>query len=161
MTPTLSVETPTDNEIVMTREFSAPRGLVFKAMTQAEHIREWWGWSDWTMPVCEMDCRPGGSYRFLGRGPNGEEVPFKGDVLEVEEPSRIVYTEIFDVAPYNQGEPSVVTTVFEDLGGSRTRIVVTCRYENKMVRDAVLETGMERGAAHSYDRLADLLERIS
>ena len=159
MTSTLTVETPTDNEIVMTRLFDAPRELVYEAMTNAEHIRRWWGWSFWTMPVCEADFRPGGTYRFLGRGPDGQEVPFKGECLEAEPPERVVYTEIYDVAPFNQGEPAVITTTFEDLGG-RTKVTVTSRYSDRTVRDAVLQSGMESGAAHSYDRLAELLTTL-
>jgi uncharacterized protein YndB with AHSA1/START domain len=159
MTATLTVATPNDTEIVMTRTFDAPRELVYEAMTNPEHIQRWWGWSHWTMPVCEADFRPGGSYRFVGRGPEGQEVPFKGTCLEAVRPERLVYTEIFDVEPFNQGEPSVVTTTFEEVDG-KTTVTVVSRYSDKNVRDAVLQSGMETGAAHSYDRLADLLTTL-
>jgi uncharacterized protein YndB with AHSA1/START domain len=160
MTGTLTVETPTDNEIVMTRRFDAPRELVYEAMTNPEHIRRWYGWSTWTMTVCEADFRPGGRYRFVTRGPEGQEVPFTGECLEAVRPERVVYTEIYDVEPFNQGEPAVITTTFEEEEG-RTKVTITSRFADKTVRDAVLETGMEHGAAHSYDRLAELLRTLS
>lgn len=159
MSASLTVATPNDTEIVMTRIFDAPRELVFEAMTNPEHVRGWWGWSHWTMPVCEADVRPGGSYRYVSRSPEGQEVPFKGTYLEVVRPERLVHTEIFDVEPFNQGEPSVVTTTFEESDG-KTKVTITGRYSDKNVRDAVLQSGMETGAAHSYDRLAALLPTL-
>ena len=160
MSATLTVATPTDNEIVMTRTFDAPRELVYEAMTNPEHIRRWWGWSHWTMTVCEADFRPGGTYRFVSRGPEGQEVPFTGTCLEAVRPERLVFTEIYDVEPFNRGEPAVVTTTFEAADG-KTKVTITSRYADKTVRDAVLQSGMETGAAHSYDRLAELLESLA
>ncbi len=159
MTATLTVATPTDTEIQMTRTFDAPRELVFEAMTNPEHIRQWWGWSHWTMTVCDVDLRPGGTYRYVSRGPEGQEVPFTGTYLDIVRPERIVFTEIYDVEPFNLGEPSVVTSTFEESDG-KTRVTTTARYSDKGVRDAVLQSGMETGAAHSYDRLADLLKTL-
>ena len=160
MTPTMTVATPTDRDIVLTREFDAPRELVWEAMTRPEHIRRWWGWRHWTMTTCENDLRPGGRYRYVSRSPEGQEVPMTGTNLEVVRPERIVFTEIYDVAPFNQMEPATVTTEFEDLGGKRTRITVTATYPSREVRDTVLQTGMDKGAAHSYDRLAELLTTL-
>ena len=160
MSATLTVATPTDNEIVMTRIFDAPRELVYEAMTNPEHIRQWWGWSHWTMTVCEADFTPGGTYRFVSRSPEGQEVPFTGTCLEAARPERVVFTEIYDVEPFNQGEPAVVTTTFEAVDG-RTKVTVTSRYADRTVRNAVLQSGMETGAAHSYDRLAELLKSLA
>ncbi len=159
MPATLEVTTPTDREIVMTRTFDAPRELVFEAMTQPEHIRKWWGWSNWTMTVCDVDFRVGGRYRYVSRSPEGDEVPMTGTYREIVPPERVVFTEIYDVAPFNQGEPATITTLFEEHDG-KTTITVTSLFSEKAVRDAVLETGMETGAAHSYDRLAELLKTL-
>ncbi len=159
MNTTLNVETPTDRDIVMTRTFDAPRDLVFEALTKPEHIRQWWGWSHWTMFRCEVDLRPGGAYYYNARSPEGQEVPMTGVFLEVEPPERIVFTEIYDVAPFNQGEPARVTAILHDLGG-QTRLTLTSTLPSKEVRDAVLATGMADGAGHSYDRLAELLKKL-
>jgi uncharacterized protein YndB with AHSA1/START domain len=148
------VTTPADREIVMTRLFDAPPRLVFEAMTKPEHVRRWWGIldGDHSVSVCEIDLRVGGKWRFVGKGPEGE-VGFSGVYREISPPERLVFTEIFD--PYPDTE-SVITTVFTH-EGEKTRITVTCLYPSKEVRDIVIGTGMERGAATSYDRLEDLV----
>lgn len=158
MTTTLTVDTPTDTEVVMTRVFDAPRELVYEAMTTAEHIREWWGWSDWTMTECSADFTPGGTYRFVSRSPEGQEVAFRGRCLEADRPARIVYEETYEAM--DQLPPALVTTTFEESGG-RTTVTVRVDYRTREIRDAVLATGMETGAAHSYDRLAALLKRLA
>jgi uncharacterized protein YndB with AHSA1/START domain len=150
--------TPSDREIHLTRLFDAPRRLVFEAMTKPEHIRRWWGiLSDaHSVPVCEMDARPGGKWRFVGRGPTGDYPAFYGVCREVVPPERIVYTEIFE--PFPDVE-SVVTATFTEEHG-QTRLTVACTYPTKDVRDMVLGTGMSTGAATSYDRLEDLVREL-
>ena len=150
---TFQVTTPSDREIRMTRLFDAPRHLVFEALTKPEHIVHWWGrlGEGYSMPVCEMDARVGGKWRFVNRHPNGE-AGFHGEVLEIIPPERIVYTEIFD--PFPDAE-SVVTGVLTEEAG-KTRLTVTALYPSKEVRDMVLGTGMEHGAAISYDRLEEV-----
>jgi len=157
---TLQVTTPSDREIVMTRAFDAPRELVFEAWTRPEHVREWWGRHGSTMLVCEAEVRPGGSWRYVTTGSEGEEVPFKGVYSEVTPPERLVYTEVYDVAPFNAADPAVNTAIFSEEDG-RTVLTVTTVYPSKEVRDFVLGTGMEAGAAESLDRLADLLKRLA
>ena len=157
---TLQITTPTDREIVMTREFDAPRDLVFEAWTNPEHVRNWWGMRNATMLVCEGDVRPGGSWRYVTTGQDGEEVPFTGVYQEVAPPDRLVYTETYDVEPFNLGEPAVNTVTFtEDQG--RTLMTCSTQYPTKEVRDFVLSTGMEVGAAESYDRLAEHLKTLA
>lgn len=155
---TFKVTTPSEREIVMTRLFDAPRRLVFEAMTKPEHIRRWWGILDdkHSVPVCEMDLRPGGAWRFVGAGPEGQFPAFYGVIREVAPPERLVYTEIFE--PYPDTE-SVVTTVLTEEGG-KTRVTVTCQYPSLDVRNMVIDTGMEKGAAISYDRLEDLVKEL-
>src|SRR5215469_2461550 len=91
------VTTPSDREIRMTRLFDAPRHLVFEAMTKPEHVRQWWGClgTGYSVPVCEIDFRVGGAWRFVNRHPNGEAA-FHGEYLEIAPPSRVVFTEIFE-----------------------------------------------------------------
>jgi uncharacterized protein YndB with AHSA1/START domain len=157
---TLQVTTPSDREIVMTRAFEAPRELVFEACTKPEHVRHWWGLRGSTMLVCEADVRPGGSWRYVTTSSDGAEVPFKGVYQEVTPPERLVYTETYDVEPFNSGDPAVNTVTFTEEEG-RTLMTVTTIYPTKEVRDFVLGTGMEGGAAESYDRLAEHLKTLA
>jgi uncharacterized protein YndB with AHSA1/START domain len=155
---TLQVTTPSDREILMTRAFDAPRDLVFEAWTKPEHVRQWWGKRDATMLVCEADVRPGGSWRYVTTSEDGE-VPFTGVYREVTPPERLVYTEIYDVEPFNSGDPAVNTVTFAGEGG-RTVVTMITVFPTKEVRDFVLQTGMEEGAAESMDRLAEVLQTM-
>ena len=152
---TFKVSTPSDQEIRMTRLFDAPRQLVFEAMTKPEHVRRWWGCisEGHSVTTCEIDLRVGGAWRFVHRGPEGEYPAFYGVYKEIEAPGRLVYTEIFE--PYPDGESLVTQLLIEEDG--KTRLDLTARYESLAVRDMVLKTGMEKGAAISYDRLEDLV----
>ena len=151
------VTTPSDQEIRMTRLFNAPRHLVFEAMTKPEHVKRWWGrlGEGYSVPVCEIDLRPGGAWRFVNRHPKGE-VAFYGEYREITPPSRLVFTEIFEQFP---DSVSVVTADFTDEGG-KTRFTATVRYPSLEVRDIVLASGMARGAGISYDRLEDLVAEL-
>jgi uncharacterized protein YndB with AHSA1/START domain len=156
-TNTLQVTTPSDREIVLIRAFDAPRDRVFEAWTNPEHVRHWWGLRSSTMVLCEAEVRPGGSWRYVTREEDGPEVPFTGVYQEVTRPERLVYTEMYDVEPFNSGDPAVNTVTFTEEDG-RTLVTVTTVYPTKEVRDFVLGTGMETGAAESYDRLAERLQ---
>jgi uncharacterized protein YndB with AHSA1/START domain len=151
------VTTPSDQEIRLTRLFDAPRRLVFDAMTRPEHVKRWWGClgEGYSVPVCEIDLRVGGSWRFVNRHPHGEAA-FHGEYREVTPPSRLVFTEIFEDFP---DAVSVVTAVFAE-EGARTRMTVTAQYPSKEVRDMVIASGMARGAGISYDRLEDLVAEL-
>jgi uncharacterized protein YndB with AHSA1/START domain len=149
--------TPSDREICLTRLFDAPRALVFEAMTKPEHVREWWGrlTPEHSVTACEIDLRPGGAWRFVGRGPSGEYA-FYGVYREVAPPERLVFTEIF--APFPDVE-SVVSSTFTEENG-KTRMTATCVYPSMEVRDMVMATGMATGAGISYDRLEDLVATL-
>jgi len=151
------VTTPSDTEIHMTRLFDAPRDLVFEAMTKPEHIREWWGrlGEGYSVPVCEVDFRIGGQWRFVNRHPRGDAA-FHGEYREIAAPERVVFTEIFEAFP---DTVSVVTSMLTEEEG-KTRLTVTVRYPSIEVRNAVVESGMARGAGISYDRLEDLVELL-
>jgi uncharacterized protein YndB with AHSA1/START domain len=152
-----TVTTPSDQEIRMTRLFSAPRQLVFDAMTRPGHVREWWGrlGDGYSVPVCEIDFRVGGKWRFVNRHPRGEAA-FHGEYREIAPPDRVVFTEIFEEFP---DSVSVVTAELTEEGG-KTRLTATVRYPSVEVRDIVLSTGMSTGAGISYDRLEDLVAAL-
>lgn len=155
---TFKATTPSDREIVLTRLFDAPRRLVFEAMTKPEHVKRWWGCLDerYSVPVCEIDLRPGGKWRFVGKGPMGE-YGFHGVYREIVVPERVVFTEIYD--PFPDAE-SVVTSVLTEEGG-KTRLTATCVYPSLEVRDMVIQSGMTRGAGISYDRLEELVQELN
>lgn len=143
-------------DIGMTRVFGAPRALVFDAFTRPELVRRWLlGPEGWTMPVCEIDLRAGGSYRYVWRREkDGTQMGLGGVYREVVVPERIVHSELFD-QPWYPGE-AVVTTAFTEQAG-RTTVSMTIRYASREARDGVLKSGMERGVAVSYDRLEAIL----
>jgi uncharacterized protein YndB with AHSA1/START domain len=145
-----------DREIVMTRVFDAPRRLVFDAFTKPELVKQWLlGPPGWSMPVCEIDLKVGGKYRYVWRqDSDGSEMGMGGVYREIVPQERIVCTEMFDVAWY-AGE-AVGTLVLSEQGG-KTTITQTVLYQSREARDAVLKSGMEKGVAASYDRLAELL----
>jgi uncharacterized protein YndB with AHSA1/START domain len=151
------VTTPSEQEIRMTRLFDAPRDLVFEVMTKPEHVKEWWGrlGEGYSVPVCEIDLRPGGKWRFVNRHPNGEAV-FYGEYREITAPSRVVFTEIYEPFP---DSVSVVTSLLTE-EGDKTRLTATVRYPSREVRDMVIGSGMSRGAGISYDRLEDLVAEL-
>jgi uncharacterized protein YndB with AHSA1/START domain len=151
-TGTLKVTTPTDREIVLTRVFDAARQLVWDAFTRPELLKRWFGPRGWALVACEVDLRVGGGFRFVLRGPDGREMGMRGVYREIVPPERSVHMESFDDYP---GE-SQVTAVFVEQGG-QTRLTATVLYPSKEVRDIVIQTGMEHGAAESYDKLAELL----
>ena len=158
-TGTLKVTTPTGREIVMTRVFDAPRSLVFDALTKPELVKRWLlGPPGWTMPVCEIDLRVGGTYRYVWRKAPATEMGMGGVFREIVRPERIVTTELFD-EDWTGGETLITTTLLEHRG--KTTLTVTVRYSSREARDGALKTGMEQGVAASYDRLADLLVSIA
>ena len=153
----MSVSVKSDLEVELTREFNAPRRLVFEAHSKPEHMQRWWGPRDTTMVSCEMDFRVGGKYRYVLRKANGKEYAFRGEFLEIVPPERLVQTFEFEGMP---GEVSVETLMFEERDG-RTTIRSTNRSSSIEARDAMLQSGMEKGAAETYDRLEELLRTIA
>src|SRR5712671_5548402 len=155
MANTLKINAQSDREIVMARDFDAPRDLVYDAYTKPELLKRWLGvFRGWTMRVCEMDVRPGGSYRWVWRNPDGSQMTVRGVFREVVPNERLVATERFDDAWY-PGE-GLNTTTFVEKGG-RTTLTQTLRYESREARDAVLKSPMETGVAASFDNLERIL----
>jgi uncharacterized protein YndB with AHSA1/START domain len=151
---TLTVSTPSDREIVMSRVFDAPRELVFEAHSSCEHMSNWWGPRKYEVASCEIDFRPGGEWQIVHRGPGGEEHGFHGEFREILRPERIVWTFEYEGMP---GHVSVETLTLEEHDG-KTTVRATSVLDTIEDRDGMLESGMESGAAESYDRLDAYLE---
>jgi uncharacterized protein YndB with AHSA1/START domain len=154
----LQIKAQGDREIVMTRVFDAPRKLVFDAFTKPELLKQWLlGPPGWSMPVCEIDLRIGGRYRYVWRrDTDGTEMGCGGVYREIVPPERLVHTEQFD-NPWYPGE-SLITTVLDEQRG-KTTLTATMLYESRDARGGILKSGMESGVAASYDRLAELLAK--
>ncbi len=143
------LEFPADTDILITRTFQAPADLVYKAMTTPEHVRRWWGAGHGEVTTCDIDLRVGGAWRFVLTQPDGSEVPFSGEYVELDPPGRMVHTERFEPMP---APPSTITTTFDERDGATTMRAL-CRYDSKETRDAVIASGMESGMNSSYDAL--------
>lgn len=154
---TTTFATPTDREIVTTRTFDAPRRLVWEAWTNPEHLPRWMtGPPSWTMTVCEIDLRPGGSWRFAWRDTRGVEMEIRGVYREIVPPERLVSTE-----SWGGDWPETLNTLVLAERDGRTTISNTVLYPSKEARDAVLGTEMKEGMSMSFDRLAELLRTLS
>jgi uncharacterized protein YndB with AHSA1/START domain len=154
----LTVTTPSDREIVMTRTFNAPRDLVFEAHSSCEHMSNWWGPRQYEVASCEMDFRPGGSWRVVHKTPDGsDEQGFRGEFREIIRPERIVWTFEWEGMP---GHVSVETLTLEEQNGTTT-LTARSVYDTVEDRDGMLESGMEEGAAETYDRLDEYLETLT
>jgi uncharacterized protein YndB with AHSA1/START domain len=148
-----NVTTPTDREIVITRIFNAPRKLVYEAWTNPKYLPLWMlGPEGWSMPVCETDLRPGGSWHFVWRHSKGQEMEMRGSYREVHAPERVVTTESWGP----EWPETLNTVVFTEQAG-KTTVTITLLYPSKEHRDNALATGMKAGMAMSYDRLERLL----
>ena len=151
-TGTLKVSLPTGREVVMARVFDAPRRLVFDALTKPELLKRWFGPRGWSLVVCEADLKVGGAWRWVLRGPDGRDMGMRGVYQEIKPPERLVSTESFDDYP---GE-SLNTLILSEQDG-KTTFTITVRYASQEIRDAVIKSGMEHGAAECYDKLAEML----
>ena len=152
----LEVETPSDNEIRMTRAFAAPRDIVFEAWTRPELVKRWLWAFDWPMTHCEIDLKVGGGLRYVWRSEEkGTEMGLSGVFREIEPPVRIVHTELFD-EDWTGGETRV-TTLFDERDG-RTIVTTTVLYASTEARDSALQTGMKEGLADCYGKLDRFLD---
>lgn len=155
-THTLTMTTVGDTDLLFTRDFDAPRTLVWEALTRPELIQRWLlGPDGWTMPVCDVDLRPGGRFRYVWRKGN-RDMGMSGTFREKVPPERIVHTEIFD-EDWTGGETVVTTTLTEATG--RTTMSMTVRYGSAAAREGALKTGMADGMAATYDRLEAMIAR--
>lgn len=153
---TLTVPSDSNATIVMERIFDAPRELVFRAYTDPELIPQWWGLRAGTTRIDKLDLRVGGEWRWVQTMPDGTEFGFRGEYREITPPERVVATFEFEGMP---GHITEDAAVFTDLDG-KTRLTVTSTFANKEDRDGMIASGMEAGAAETWDRLAELLETL-
>jgi uncharacterized protein YndB with AHSA1/START domain len=152
-----SFATPSDNQIAITRVFEAPRRLLYQAYTRPEHLRRWLlGPEGWTMPVCEIDVRVGGAWRYVWRKGDGTEMAMGGVIKEVVPDERLVSTE-----RWGPEWPETINQVDFTESGGRTTVTTTITYPSKEARDAALKTGMKDGADHSYGRLDQLVRTLA
>ena len=149
----MALTVKSDREIELKRVFDAPRRLVWEALSKPEHVQHWWGRRIDTMASCQMDFRPGGSWRFVTRDTDGNELAFRGEYRVIVPGERVVQTFEFEGMP---GHVSVETMTLEERDG-KTTITATSSFDSVEERDAMLATGMEYGAAETYDRLAEYL----
>lgn len=165
---------PSDTEIRVKRSFDAPVKLVWRAYIEPDLMRRWCsGLPGWSMPICEMDMRVGGKYRWRWRSDdNSQEFGLKGEVLEVVPHAKIVHTQIYDPGDLGASmghdpqwsdatgsEPSIITVTFEEIDGI-TNVTTTIQFASKAERDAALETGMTDGMEVSYKQLDGLLREM-
>jgi uncharacterized protein YndB with AHSA1/START domain len=154
---TLKVTTPSDREIHVTRVFDAPRELVFEAHSSCEHMSNWWGPRKYEIASCELDFRPGGKWRIVHKGPEGQDDQgFRGEFREIVPPERIVWTFEWEGMP---GHVSVETLTLEEQDG-KTLLTANAVYDTVEDRDGMLQTGMEEGMAETYERLDEYLELL-
>jgi uncharacterized protein YndB with AHSA1/START domain len=154
----MQVTTPTDRQIVVMREFDAPRHLVWKAMTRPELIRRWlYAPEGWSMSVCEGDAKVGGTFRWAWNGPDGNPaLAIWGENREVVPPERLVHTESMQMGEWTSPGELIATMVLSEQGG-RTTMHMTMEFPSKEARDGALASGMEHGMEAGYKTLDALL----
>ncbi|MBD0280928.1 MAG: SRPBCC family protein [Thermoleophilaceae bacterium] len=153
---TAKVTLPTDEQILITREFDAPKHLVYKAYTTPDLVRRWWHAGRGEMTVCEIDLRVGGKWRYVMVTPDGTEVGFHGEYRELVPDERIVSTEVYEGVPGGDDDPALDTLTLIEADG-RTTLTILMQLSNKQTRDMIIESGMEEGL---QDALA-LLEQVA
>jgi uncharacterized protein YndB with AHSA1/START domain len=149
------VADPGTHDIIITRSFDAPRELVFKAFTETDAVRQWWGQRSTETTIDELEARAGGRWRFVERDGEGNEYGFHGVYHEATAPERIVYTFEFEGMP---GHVLLETVTFEEQDG-RTLMTDVSVFQSVADRDGMLQSGMEGGAEESYERLDEYLAR--
>jgi uncharacterized protein YndB with AHSA1/START domain len=156
---TATVTLPTDEQILITREFDAPRDLVWKAWTTPELVRRWWNAKRGEVTICDIDFRVGGTWRYVLVTPDGHEVGFHGEYGEIVPNERIVSTEIYEGAPEGGEGGTLNTATFTEVDG-RTILTVLVQAPDRFVRDAIIESGMEAGMQDAMDLLEEVASSL-
>jgi uncharacterized protein YndB with AHSA1/START domain len=149
---TAMVELPTDEQILITREFDAPKHLVYKAWTTPELVKRWWSGQRGEVTLAEIDLRVGGAWRYVMVASEGFEVAFHGEYREIVPDERIVSTEIYEIPEQGDSEPTVNTATFTEVDG-RTTLEILVQCPSKELRDTIIDSGMESGMQESMDAL--------
>jgi uncharacterized protein YndB with AHSA1/START domain len=159
---TATVALPTDEQILITREFAAPRHLVFKAWTTPELVERWWHAKRGQMTVAEIDLRVGGKWRYVMVTEDGFEVAFHGEYREIVPNERIVSTEVYEGAPQAEGvEEGTLNTLTLAEADGLTTMTVLVQAPSKEIRDAIIESGMEAGMQDAMDLLEEVAVSLS
>ncbi|HEX2072047.1 MAG TPA: SRPBCC family protein [Thermoleophilaceae bacterium] len=151
-----SVTLPADEQILITREFDAPRELVYEAWTTPELVRRWWSGDRGEMTVCEIDLRVGGSWRYAMVANGGQEVAFHGEFREIVPNERVVSTEVYEGIPDAEEHGTLNTLTFTELDGGRTLMEVLVVHPTKLGRDMHINSGMEVGLQEALDHLEEV-----
>ena len=149
---TATVTLPTDEQILITREFDAPRHLVYRAFTTPELVKRWWHANRGEMTIAEIDLRVGGKWRYVMIADGGQEVGFHGEYREIVPNERVVSTEAYEGAPDPDGNATINTATFTEADG-RTRLTILVDAPSKEIRDAIIDSGMEDGLQDALDLL--------
>jgi uncharacterized protein YndB with AHSA1/START domain len=157
---TATVELPTDEQILITREFDAPKHLVFKAYTTPELVKRWWGGQRGAVTIAEIDLRVGGKWRYAMMASGGFEVAFHGEYQEIVPDERLVSTEIYEIPDQGDSPPTINTATFTETDG-RTTLTVLVECPSKELRDTIIDSGMESGMQESYDALERVAASLS
>lgn len=158
----MEITTPTDDRILITREFDAPKHLVYRVWTTPELVRRWWSGHRGTTTDVEMDLRPGGRWRYVLKTDEGAEVGFHGEYREIVPDERIVYTEVFEMpgVDLESVDGPLNTVTFTALGGDRTRLELLTETGSKELRDTILQSGMEVGVAEQLAIIQELADSL-
>jgi uncharacterized protein YndB with AHSA1/START domain len=155
-----SVTLPTDTQILITREFDAPRHMLFRAFTEPELIKRWWSGERGKVTSVEVDLRVGGRWRYVMVADRRFEVAFHGTYREIVPDERIVSTELYEGAPgATEDDATVNTTTFADAGG-RTKMTTLVECHRKEIRDAIIASGMEGGMQEAMDKLEEVARSL-
>ena len=152
-----TVTLPTDEQIQITREFDAPRHLVYRAFTEPDLVKRWWHAKRGEMTFCEIDLRVGGRWRYAAVTPDGMEVAFHGEYREIVPDERVVTTEMYEGLPEGVSEEdaaTVNTATFSEADG-RTTVTILVQAPSKETRDAIVASGMEAGMQDALDLLEE------
>jgi uncharacterized protein YndB with AHSA1/START domain len=151
--PETTISMPSEREVMLTRQFEAPRALVFRALTEPDLLLRWYGQSGWQLVVCEVALQVGGEFHFVSQRPNGKRVGQRGVYREIVAPERLVHTEWWE--DWNPGECLVTVELAER--ARRTVLTSTTLFPSREVRDTILESGLKRSVDELYGRLSELL----
>ncbi|NBH05771.1 SRPBCC family protein [Amycolatopsis sp. SID8362] len=158
----MEITTPADDQILITREFDAPRHLVYRVWTTPELVRRWWSGHHGTTTEVELDLRPGGRWRYVIKTDDGAEVGFHGEYREVVPDERLVYTEVFEQpgVPLDSVDGPLNTVTFTALDGDRTLLRLLTETGSKELRDTILQSGMEVGAREQMVLIQELADSL-
>ena len=151
----MTVTLPSEKEVLITRTLHAPRKLVFEAMTEPRHLKQWLGPRVMTITVAESDLREGGAWRFVHRAPDGVEHAFSGTIREFRPPERVVRTNTYENIP---GAESLETMTLEERAPT-TKVSIRVLFKSRDQRDGYIASGAEGGMRESYERLDEYLTK--